>query len=374
MNHKATIAGTSLLLLGYLNFAGPGSASANDRHAFSVCERTADTMFSACLFDLGDEIQTTLANCENISDASERRSCIEETRGARKDEIQSCRTAREGRSAACKLLGENRYDPDPLLDPTITFIDPDDIPNAYPVNPYVSLAAGHTFVLRAGAEGEETNVVYVTDESRDILGVSCRVVVDVEFEVEEANGVVEYEALEVTDDWYAQDQIGNVYYCGELSRNFEDGVLRDLDGSFEAGRDFAKAGVLIRAFPVAGDAHRQEFALGEAEDVAQYIDLATAPTEAEGGDNPRFPCDPDRCLKVLELEPPEPETTEFKYYLAGTGFVLAVDMENGEFGEREEVLCVGDSLDVLQDASCEIADPQALRAALCDVAPERFCD
>lgn len=375
MNHAATLSSPPLCLLAYLTFALSSPASAGDKHGFTVCERTADTMFRACLFELGDDLATTLANCANISDTSARRSCIEQAHSARRDESQSCRTAREGRSAACELLGENRYDPDPLLDPTIMFIDPDDIPNAHPANPYVSLAAGHTFVVRAGTEGEETNVVYVTDESRDILGVSCRVVVDVELEVEEENGVVEYEALEVTDDWYAQDQIGNVYYCGELSRNFEDGVLRDLDGSFEAGRDFAKAGVLIRAFPVAGDAHRQEFALGEAEDVAQYIHLATAPTEAEGGDNPRFPCDPDRCLKVLELEPPEPETTEFKYYLPGTGFVLAVDMERGEFsGEREEVLCVGDSLDVLEEASCEIADPQALRAALCKVAPETFCD
>lgn len=376
MKYGATLSSPPLCLLAYLTFALSSPASAGDKHGFTVCERTADTMFGACLFELGDELATTLANCANISDTSAHRSCIEQAHNARRDEGQSCRTAREGRRAACELLGENRYDPDPLLDPAIVFIDPDDIPAIHPANPYVSLAAGRSFLLRGGEEGNETGIVHVTDRTREILGVSCRVVVDAEFEVEEVNGVVEYRVLEVTDDWYAQDSTGNVYYCGELSRNFEDGVLRDLDGSFEAGRDFAKAGVLIRAFPTPGDAHRQEFALGEAEDIVQYIDVATAPAEEEGGDNPRFSCSPDRCLKTLESEPPEPETTEFKYYLPGTGFVLAVDMEDGEFtGEREELLCVGNSLDVLeQDPGCEVADPQALLGALCEAAPDTFCD
>lgn len=374
MNHKATLSSMVLVSLGCLMLAAPGPASADHRRS-SVCERTADRMFNACLFELGDDLHTTLANCANIGDFHERVSCIEDARSSRRDDIQSCREVRDARGNACNLLGEERYAPDPLLDPAIAFIDPNDVPGSYPPNPYLSLAAGRTFVLRAGAEGEETDVVHVTDRTREILGVSCRVVVDVELELEEEDGIVEYEAGEVTDDWYAQDEIGNVYYCGELSRNFEDGVLRDLEGSFEAGRDFAKAGVLIRAFPVAGEAHRQEFALGEAEDIAQYVDLATAPSEAEGGDNPSFGCYPDRCLKTFEFEPPDPEATEFKYYLPGTGFVLAVDMEDGELtGEREELVCVGESLDVLQDPACEIPDPQVLLDALCDVAPETFCD
>jgi len=373
MYHKALLSSAPVLLLAYLSLAA-APASANGRTS-SVCERTADTMFKACLFDVGDDLQTMLANCANIADRKERRSCIEETHGSRGDEFHSCHDVRSARRSACELLGENRYAPDPLLDPTIAFVDPDQIPNMYPVNPYVSLAAGHTYVLRTGEEGDETVVVHVTDQSREILGVSCRVVIDVALEIEDENGAVEYEAVEVTDDWFAQDEIGNVYYCGEISRNFEDGVLRDIDGSFEAGRDFAKAGELIRAFPVAGDAHRQEFALGEAEDIVQYLDLATAPSEAEGGDNPRFSCDPDWCLKTLDFAPIEPESTEFKYYLPGTGFVLAISREDGEFtGEREELLCVGESLDVLQEPACEIADPQALRATLCKLAPETFCE
>jgi hypothetical protein len=280
---------------------------------------------------------------------------------------------RDAREDACDLLGESRYS-DPLENPNTAFVHPDEIPGTYAPNPYVSLAAGHTYVLRAGEEGEETVVVHVTDETRDILGASCRVVLDVVVEVDEEDGEVGYEAVEVTDDWFAQDEAGNVFYCGEISRNYEDGLLRDIEGSFEAGMDFAKAGELIRVFPVVGDAHRQEFALGEAEDIVQYVDTMTAPGDDEGGNNAAFPCGENMCLKTLEFSPLEPDSREFKYYLPGTGFVLAVAFENGEFtGEREELVCVGESLEVLDDPSCEIADPLAFREELCTLAAV-FCE
>ena len=61
--------------------------------------------------------------------------------------------------------------------------------------------------------------MHVTEDTREIQGVLCRVVVDVALEAEEEDGEVEYTVLEATDDLFAQDEIGNVYYCGEVSRN-----------------------------------------------------------------------------------------------------------------------------------------------------------
>jgi hypothetical protein len=346
--------------------------------SITPCERTARRMANSCFFGVGDELQSTIANCLNIRDGDERESCVEDARVTRREESASCRDVLEARTDACEILGEFRYDPDPLLDTANEFIDPDAIPGTYAPNPYVSLAAGHTYVLRAGEEDEEIVVVHVTPARREIEGVSCRVVSDIVVEVSEANGGVEYEAVEVTDDWFAQDTVGNVYYCGELSRNFEDGLLRNIGGSFEAGQDFAKAGTLILRFPMEGEAHRTEFALGEAEDIVQYVSLAAAPTEEEGGDNSRFPCSIGQgqgaCLKTFDFAPIEPGDSEFKYYLPDTGFVLAVAMEDGETtGEREELTCVGDSLDVLDDPSCEIEDPAQLREELCALAPQTFC-
>ena len=199
---------------------------------------------------------------------------------------------------------------------------------------------------------------------------------DIVVDASEETGVVEFEPVEVTQDWFAQSDVGDVYYCGEGAQNFEDGILRDLGGAFEAGRDNAKGGVLTRAFPIPGEVHRQEYALGEAEDLVQYVSTNAAPTDEEGGDNESFPCSPDLCLKTFDFATLDPASTEFKYYLPGTGFVLAIAIDDGEFtGERESLLCVGDSLDVLSDdPSCDIGDPEALLEALCKFSPDAFCE
>lgn len=356
----------SLMSLSALN-----SAMATEGH--SPCIKTAHQMFQACRHDVQDDLKTLQANCTNLSDPNDRRACRIEAKAASIEESQFCKEQLEARTEACDVLEEVRYDPDPLLDPEISFVDPDDIEPGT-ANPYVSIVAGHTFVLRTGDEEEEIVVVHTTEEVRDIQGVPCRVVVDValEQEIDEEDGSIDYIPLEVTDDWFAQDVSGNVYYCGEISRNFEDGLLTDLDGSFEAGRDYAKGGLLIAAYPEIGMSHRQEFALGEAEDIVQYLDLAAYPEE----ENERFPClDSGGCLMTYDFSPLDPEATEFKYYIAGVGFVLAQAMEDGEFtGERETLECVGESLDVLSRPECGIDDPEELLETLCEVSPEAFCD
>jgi hypothetical protein len=321
-----------------------------------------------------DNYYVALANCDNLATRHDRRSCSRDAYREKREESDFCGEVREARVEACEVLNEDRYDVDPLL--VNDFIHPDQVPGEYDRNPYVSVIAGHTYVLRAGDEGQELVVVHVTDDTREIQGVECRIVVDVVVEESMQDGEVEYEAVEVTDDWFAQTVDGDVVYCGEIARNFEDGVLRDLDGSFEAGLDSAKSGYLALANPVFGIAHRQEFALGEAEDIIQYLGSNTAPSEEEGGNNPGFSCGSDQCLQTFDFAPIDPSSTEYKYYLPGVGFVLAVAMEDGELtGEREELVCVGDSLDVLsEDPTCGINDAEALLEELCRLAPDAFCD
>ena len=342
----------------------------------SACVGTAWTMARACRNDLRDDFYTTKASCKNIAKKKDRNDCLALAAEEMEEAKEACPEQRMARIDVCDLLSEDRYDPDPLLDKHIKFVDPDDIPDIWPLNPYFSLAVGHTYVLRAGEDFEETVIVTVTDEIREINGVDCRVVVDavVIAGEDEEEGGVEYESVEITDDYYAQSQIGDVYYCGEVSRNFEDDYLADLDGSFISGIEYAKAGTLAKVIPAVGDAIRQEFAPGEAEDVIEYVALAAVPSAEEGGDNPAFPCAPGGCVKTLDSSPLEPADTEFKYYIAGTGFVMASAMEDGEFtGEREELLCVGDSLDILNDEACGIEDAAELLDELCELSPDAFC-
>lgn len=347
------------------------------------CASSAGDMFRSCGFEVQEELRATLANCRQFEERSERTACNRQARSDRRDAAGVCRDQRDAREDACDLLGEVRY-ADPLLDAGIGFVDPDLIGAGEPVNPYLSLEAGHTFVLRAGedlagGEIDELVVVHVTDEVREIQEVSCRVVVDVVVEIgeDEEDGGIDYTEVEVTDDWFAQDEDGNAYYCGEIARNFEDGVLRDLDGSFESGIEFAKAGLQVAADPGnAPPVHRQEYSLGEAEDIIEYVDDAATPTAEEGGENAAFPC-MGGCLKTFDFAPIEPDATEFKYYLPGTGFVLAVSMEDGEpTGEREELVCIGDSLEVLFSAECSAAieDPDELLDDLCEFSPDAFCE
>lgn len=339
------------------------------------CGKTASTMRDSCLFEVEEEFKATIAHCINFSAADDRQTCREDAAEDREEAKRYCRAQRRARLDVCELLAEDRYDPDPLTGKSLTgedivFVDPDDIGGTEMPNPYLSLVPGRTQVLRAGEDFEETVVVHVTNQVREILGVSCRVVIDIVFLYE--NG--EYEPIEVTDDWYAQSTDSDVYYCGEIARNFEDGVLVDLDGSFEAGRDFAKSGVLIRAMPSVGEAHRQEFLLGEAEDVVRYVDTMAIPRNWEGGENSSFPCAPMGCVKTEEFIPPEPEAGEYKYYLADTGFVLGIALEDGEItGERDELVCMGASLDILADPGCEIDDVAQLLDQLCKLAPDAFC-
>lgn len=338
----------------------------DDRHdRRTVCERSAKKMQQSCRFEVREEFYATNAKCINFEDAWQRHMCKWEARSALREDREGCGDQREAREDVCELLDEDRF-PEALLYADNFVLEPDDS------NPYFSLKPGHTYVARAGEDFEETIVVTVTDELREILGVNCRIVVDIVL-LKDGD---EWEAVEVTDDYYAQALNGDVQYCGEVARNFEDGALVDLDGSFEAGRDYAFSGVLIRAMPESDDAHRQEYLLGEAEDVIRYVNgagMLTSVGGGEGGENPNFPCN-GNCVKTEEFIPTEPGAGEFKYFLAGTGFVLGVALEDGEpDGERDEVLCTGDSLDVLGDTVCGIDNPAETLELLCELSPA-YCD
>ncbi|MGD8955953.1 MAG: hypothetical protein PVJ03_01375, partial [Chromatiaceae bacterium] len=205
-------------------------------------------------------------------------------------------------------------------------------------------------------------------------GLKCRVVRDLVFEEsEEDEGKTEYDALEVTQDWYAQLKgDGDVIYCGENTYEVEDGLIDNTDGSFANAKERARAGFLVRAFPVVGEGDRQEMASDEAEDYVEYVALKTSPQD----DDMAYPCD-GGCLQTFEVNPRDPGQAEYKYYLPGTGFVLAVKLDEDGMptGEREEVTCVGDSLDGVLAESCGIADPEALEEALCLWAPDlSICD
>jgi hypothetical protein len=364
------IAGLAVLLAssasagGYPDKHSGGFARWGER----ACSSHAKILRRACFADQTDDYLVHIADCRYVVSAEDEPECRAEAREEAAEKAEECRDVFDARRDLCDLLGEARYDVD--FDPA-DFVNPDDIGFGVAANPYWPLTAGHTHVILA--DGEVT-VVTATDEVREVGGLPCRVIRDLVFEESEEMGEVEYEAVEVTQDWYAQNLVGDTIYCGENTYEIEDSLVDNTDGSFANGTDRARAGYLVRAFPIPGQGDRQEMATDEAEDYVRYENLMTSPSDDEGGDVVAYPCG-GNCLQTYEVNPRDPGEAEYKYYLPGTGFVLATKLdEDGEpTGEREEVSCIGDSLDVLNDASCGIADPEALFDALCAWAPEALC-
>jgi hypothetical protein len=190
-------------------------------------------------------------------------------------------------------------------------------------NPYWPMRPGSRWVYReTDAEGAKQKVVVtVTRKTKRIAnGVTARVVHDVATE--------KGKPVEITDDWYAQDKAGNIWYMGEFTRAFEHGKLKSTKGSFEAGVDGAQPGVIMPAKPRPGLRYRQEYDRGHAEDKARILSLREQAEVPLGHFKP--------ALMTREVNPLEPKNLEFKFYARGVGPVLAVSASGGS--DREELV------------------------------------
>jgi hypothetical protein len=83
---------------------------------------------------------------------------------------------------------------------------------------------------------------------------------------------VEGKLVETTDDWYAQDDKGNVWYMGEDTTDFTN-KKNPHEGSWESGVKGARGGIIMLAEPKVGITYDQEFAKNVAEDKATCLDI-----------------------------------------------------------------------------------------------------
>lgn len=189
-------------------------------------------------------------------------------------------------------------------------------------NPLLPLAPGTRwrYEVREGGELVETIEVTVEAGTRTVAGVEATVVHDV---VHDADGTL----LEDTYDWFAQDTDGNVWYLGEDTTAYEDGVATD-EGSWEAGVDGAMAGLVMPARPRVGDGFQQEYLEGEAEDRGRIVDTAATRTTAYGAW--------DDLLETEDTTPLEPGLVEHKFYARGIGLVLEENRTDDEVVELVE--------------------------------------
>lgn len=298
---------SSAALAGALTVAGlAGTAKAAEKAG--ACDRTTTALATSCLREAPGDYYQAIAVCTNLGTAGEKKRCIARAGRVLRSDKQECREQRAARQRVCQTLGQAPYDP---------VIRPGDF-TADITNPYFPLKPGTVYVYKAP---DSTVTVTVTRRKVKIMGVECIVVRD--------TNVVDGEVEEDTEDYYAQDKQGNVWYFGEDTAEFVHGVAVSFEGSFIAGIDGAKPGIIMPANPKPGSTSRQEAAFGDAEDLARIERL---------GENVRLPFGTfGNALKTFEFTPLEPDARENKYYAPGVGLVLTVNLENGE---REQLVSI----------------------------------
>ena len=199
-------------------------------------------------------------------------------------------------------------------------INPDDFVEVID-NPYFPLEVGTTYIYQGESDGEPVRIEsFVTEQTKEIFGVTTTAVSVKEYE--------DGELVEDTLDWYAQDKDGNVWYFGEDSKEIEEGEVVSTAGSWEAGIDGAKPGIIMLANPQVGDTYRQEFYEDEAEDMGEVISLNGSVSVEYGS----F----ENCLIIKEWTPLEPGIEENDYYYEGVGPVLEEVVKCGD--ERIELV------------------------------------
>jgi hypothetical protein len=187
-------------------------------------------------------------------------------------------------------------------------------------NPYFPLRPGTTFVYRGHESGDHLlERMTVTSKTKTIVGVQTVVVRDVMW----ANGVLD----EKTTDWYQADDNGTVWYFGEATATYKpNGKVESREGSWQAGRDGAVAGVIMPANPHPTDAYRQEFRKGHAEDQAWIVQNHLAIRVPIGR--------VDDVVRSFEWTRLEPHVVSVKFYAPHLGIVREQDVAGGtEFME-----------------------------------------
>ena len=150
-------------------------------------------------------------------------------------------------------------------------------------------------------------MITVLDATVTVDGVETRVI----REVETHDG----ELVEISRNFFAICQeTGNVFYFGEEVDIYEGGVVVSHEGSWRAGQNGARPGVIMPGSPMLGARYFQEIAPGVAMDRAEVLQLNAVVGSPFGVFQ--------RCLKTIETTPLEPDAKEFKFYAPGVGLVV----------------------------------------------------
>ncbi len=179
-------------------------------------------------------------------------------------------------------------------------------------NSYFILEPGYNAILESqGGSDDSQLVITVLDETEMVNGIETRVVEERETE--------DGELTEISKNYFAIcNPTSDVFYFGEDVDMYQDGQVVNHEGSWLAGTDNAKPGLIMPGSVEVGMKYYQEIAPGIAEDRAEIIDVNDKISIPAG--------DFEEVLKIEESNPLEPGIKELKYYVPQIGLVQDEDL------------------------------------------------
>jgi hypothetical protein len=170
-------------------------------------------------------------------------------------------------------------------------------------NPYFVLEPGYRLTLE---DGDERLAVTVLADTKVVDGVETRVV-----EERESEGG---ELVEVSRNYFAiSKRTNSVFYFGEDVDIYKNGKVVNHEGSWLAGVNGARFGLIMPGLPLLGGRYYQEIAPGIAMDRAQIVS-ANGTLKVPAGSFTTV-------LRIEETTPLERGAREYKLYAPGVGLL-----------------------------------------------------
>jgi hypothetical protein len=182
-------------------------------------------------------------------------------------------------------------------------------------NPFFILEPGYRLVL---ADADTRLFITVLRQTLTVKGVITRIVEEREFQ----NGRL----IEVSKNYFAISRKNNsVFYFGEDVDIFDlNGNLISHEGSWRAGRNGAREGLIMPGIVLLGARYAQELAPPVAMDRAQVVGVDQTFQTPAGLFN--------GVIETKETTPLEPSAKDTKRYAPGVGLIQDGDLPLLEFG------------------------------------------
>jgi hypothetical protein len=179
--------------------------------------------------------------------------------------------------------------------------------STYGSNEYFILEPGYKAILESHNKPDNSQlIITVLNETKVVNGIETRVVEEKETE--------DGELKEISRNYFAICMpSNNVFYFGEDVDMYENGVVTNHEGSWLAGIEDSKPGLIMPGSVEVGMKYYQEIAPGIAEDRAEVLSIDDSISTPAG--------DYDKVLKIEESNPLEQDMKEYKYFAPQIGLV-----------------------------------------------------